>query len=462
MSSIKSSNSKFNLINERVKYGTDGGINVDSGTLVVNPITMRVGVNTLTPSSTFDISGSIKSTSIVDYNNSTGNNSQILTEVNNQNLWSYPGYNFNASDMFPENTGDVLGPPIPVTSGFWSGICCLGPDGLIYASPRSGNSVYVFNPYNNTLDLTTYANATGDFVGCCTGPNGKIYFAPGRSSFVGILDPIRKTWDNTTISSTQYPNLATTTVNGKFWRCTLVPNGKIFMAPRSATWIGVVDTNNDTYTSIDISNITGAALTKLNYVESANAKNGFLYMFPYNNSYPILKINPTDLSYTQIPQVFPFTTYNGVVTGPDGNAYGLPGPGNGTPQIRRVDTSGDVFVNSPTLNNASTFFPEGISGAVLSLQGEIWFPPNAYGTSTPHHLGKYNVFTNTFTYYNIPSAQRNQILRRVGAVLAPNGKLYFMPNFRDGSIPDQRVFALKTGIPTQDAWMMAPEFNQSG
>lgn len=379
---------------------------------------------------------------------------QILTNVNGGNIFSYSGYNFKASDMFPENTGDFLGPTLPST--FYSGVACLGPDGLIYASPRNPNPVYVFNPYNNTLDTTTYANATGDFIGCCVAPNGKIYFAPAQSTFVGILDPIRKTWDNTTITSTQYPNLGTnTTGNGKFWRCALAPNGRIFMTPRSATWIGVVDTNNDTYTSIDISNI---ALSSLNYVAAATAKNGFIYMFPHQSSYPILKINPVDLSFTQIPQVNA-TKYLGAVTGPDGNPYGIPGTVNANQQIRGIDVSGDTFINSAEdLCNNSLFFPQGANGGVVSLQGEIWFPPESYQISTPQHLGKYNISTRRYTYYNIPVAQRAGILARVGAILGPNGKLYFMPN----ASTSQTVYAFKTGTPTLPPLMMSPGFNQSG
>ena len=57
MSSIKTPNSKFNLINDRIKYGLDGGINVSSGMLLVNPATMKVGINKLNPNSTLDISG---------------------------------------------------------------------------------------------------------------------------------------------------------------------------------------------------------------------------------------------------------------------------------------------------------------------------------------------------------------------------------------------------------------------
>lgn len=55
--SIKTPNSKFTLINQRIKYGTDGGINVDQNALVVNPLNGRVGINTLTPNSNFDVSG---------------------------------------------------------------------------------------------------------------------------------------------------------------------------------------------------------------------------------------------------------------------------------------------------------------------------------------------------------------------------------------------------------------------
>lgn len=442
--------------------GTSGFFNqLKTDNLIFNSITGTSGtfnqlsVNSITGSSGF-FSGILKINQVSDSSNSTGYNTQILTNVSDNNIWSYPGYNFRGSNMFPENTGDVLGPSLP--TGSWAGISCLGPDGLIYASPRSNSPVYVFNPYNNTLDITTYASATGDFIGCCAAPNGKIYFAPANSTFVGILDPIRKTWDNTSITSTQYANLGTVTANGKFWRCTLAPNGKIFMTPRSATWIGVVDTNDNTYTSIDISAITGVGLSGLNYVASANAKNGFLYMFPHDNSFPILKIDPSTNTFTQISQVFPLTSYLGAVTGPDGNAYGIPG-NNATQRIRGINTNGDVFLDSPNLDKTSTYFPQGAQGGVLSLQGEIWFPPNSYGSSTPQHLGKYNVTTQTFTYYNINSPQ---ILRRVGAILAPNGKLYFMPNFEDGSQPDQRVFALRTGIPTQQPWMMAPEFNNSG
>ena len=57
---IKSPNSRFDLIANRIKYGTDGGINVDAGALYVNGINGRVGINTTSPQANFDISGTIR------------------------------------------------------------------------------------------------------------------------------------------------------------------------------------------------------------------------------------------------------------------------------------------------------------------------------------------------------------------------------------------------------------------
>ena len=405
----------------------------------------------------FRVSNNAKPVIVSGYNPlPPGQDTQILTNVNGANQYSYPGYNFSGADMFPVNTGDVLGPSLP--AGSWSGVNCLGPDGKIYCSPRSGSPVYVFNPYDNTLE--TIPNATGDFIGMSAAPNGKIYFAPAASTFVGILDPFTRTWDNTSITSAQYPDLALTGSNGKFWRSRLAPNGKIYMAPRSANFIGVVDTNNNTYSSIDISSIVGPVGGGLNYIQSALGKNGFLYMFPHGTNYAILKINPNTNTYTQDISNGNIS-FLGAITGPDGNPYGIPGA-FGSRVIRGIDTSGDVIFDSPLLNTTSTFFPEGAQGAVLSLQGDIWLCPNSYGLSTPQqHLAKYDVSSKLFTYYNIPVSQRDNILRRVGATLAPNGKLYYMPNFEDSGKPDQRVFAFKTGIPTLPNWMIAENFNNS-
>jgi hypothetical protein len=59
MSSVKSLNNKINLLERKIKYGDNGGINVDAGALFVNGSNGRVGVNTIFPQSNLDVSGNI-------------------------------------------------------------------------------------------------------------------------------------------------------------------------------------------------------------------------------------------------------------------------------------------------------------------------------------------------------------------------------------------------------------------
>ena len=58
MSSVKNLNNKITLLERKVKYGDNGGINVDGSTLVVNASNNRVGVGLSAPLYTFDVSTS--------------------------------------------------------------------------------------------------------------------------------------------------------------------------------------------------------------------------------------------------------------------------------------------------------------------------------------------------------------------------------------------------------------------
>lgn len=86
MTSVKTIENKFNLINNRVKYGTNNGIIIDDKTLIVDNSNNRVGIETMTPQATLDISGSLR----IDTNNiinpsgvriNIGTDTQILTNL---------------------------------------------------------------------------------------------------------------------------------------------------------------------------------------------------------------------------------------------------------------------------------------------------------------------------------------------------------------------------------------------
>ena len=239
--SIKTPNSKINLINNRIKYGTDGGINVVSNALVVNATTGRVGINTTNPTSLLDISGSLKASSIADYSNSSGNNTQVLTKVNGQNLWSYSGYNFNGADMFPQNTairfGDLSNIPLP---RYFGGV--LAPNGKIYMVPYQSPNCLILDPLTNSIDITSITNlgtGTNKWQGGCVAPNGKIYCIPRDSTSVLIIDPNNNTADTTTIS-----DLSSQT--NKWCGGVLAPNGKIYCIPRNANSVLVINPTTNT------------------------------------------------------------------------------------------------------------------------------------------------------------------------------------------------------------------------
>lgn len=65
--SIKTFNNKFNLINSRIKYGTDGGINIDQNALVVNPLNGQVGINNLNPQYNLDVCGNTNVNGLINY-----------------------------------------------------------------------------------------------------------------------------------------------------------------------------------------------------------------------------------------------------------------------------------------------------------------------------------------------------------------------------------------------------------
>lgn len=79
MSSVKNVNNKITLLERKVKYGDNGGINVDGGLLTVNASNNRVGINLSTPSYTLDVSGNSR------VSTASSGDFLILNNTNNDN-----------------------------------------------------------------------------------------------------------------------------------------------------------------------------------------------------------------------------------------------------------------------------------------------------------------------------------------------------------------------------------------
>jgi hypothetical protein len=462
MSSLKTIENKFNLINNRIKYGTDNGILVDTKTLIVDNSNNRVGINTLTPQATLDISGSfiidtnnIINTSGVRINQST--DTQILTNVNNNISWSYIQEIFDGANMIANQnvTISFLSGYVPPNQGSWGSV--LGPNGKIYTTPYLNNStIMIIDPVTDTWTIRTipttvptrsfciggvcasngkiymgsisaftgnsqpailvndvwnnnfynirinFGSLFGGYTGCCLGPNGKIYFIPRFADNVLVLNPIDESYYFITS-----PDISSGSGDRKWFSGSLAPNGKIYCAPARATSILVIDTSADTMTA-SIPSLSGlptnGTADEGKYYGGCLAPNGNIYFTPQNSvdlsaGSRFIEVNPNTDTYRYVGPTYSGTRkYAGGTVGFDGNIY------------CGSDNAGDA----------------------------IRFNPNTYAVST--------ISTSS---------------RLAGGTLAPNGKIYFYPRQGSGTTILSAVRIVKTGLPQfSDPWMLAPEFNK--
>jgi len=391
---------------------------------------------------------------------------QVLTNVNGTNIFSYPGYNYKGSNMFPGfpnagsvNQNDVSFGSYTSFTKYWGG--ALAPNGNIYFVPYLEQTVpanYVpnvgiFNPYTRTFDTTTISrtnypdisNLTNSqqFAGAVTGPNGRIYCIPARSPFVGIINPQTNTFDSTTITGIN-PTGAFLYKGG-----VLAPNGKIYCAPGSFTdiSIGVIDTVTNTFSTLAVPQpVPGTG--GYGWYGGALGRNGCIYFAPHRDSggRP-MKVDPFTNTVTHIDPSSPTllgSTY-GAVTGKDGNVYIMPFANSG---VVRIDVSNDTF------RTVAGTRPYNVQGGIIGQDGLIYMVP---GESNIANVAAFNTDTSTNTILtnclvNVPGGSDQNPY--IGAVMGPDGKIYFAPS-KSGTI-----VSVETGIPSQQPWMLAPEFNK--
>jgi hypothetical protein len=437
--SIKTPNTKINLINNRIKYGTDGGINVDSNALFVNATTGRVGINTTAPTTLLDISGSIKSSGISDYSNSTGNNTQILTNVNGQNIWSYSGYNFNGSNITPSNTLDISSIVITAEGNkYWGG--CLAPNGNIYCIPWAGTNVGIINPINDTIDRTTITNvlpASNKYIGGTCAPNGNIYCMRGGNNInnIGVI--------NTNTNTFSTLNLPYSVGDFAYAGSVLATNGLIYGIPYSDSRVMIINPINN-----DISSFDTLQNSTFKWGGGVLAPNGKIYCIPANFSrVGIIDTANNTIDITSI-NLGSAGNYFGGVLAPNGRIYCIP---RSATNVGIIDPSNNT-IDRTTISSATYPFlstSDKYMGGVLGMDGKIYCIP--WGNSTTN-VGIIDPLTNTFNSISISApAGANKY---TGGVLAPNGKIYCPPHTASN------IGIIKTNYPSLEPWMIAPEFNK--
>lgn len=339
----------------------------------------------------------------------------------------------------------------------------MAPNGNMYFMPcpfsyPSGGSplwtpnIGIYNPYTRVFDQTTLSvnnipELSGKlFWGAVTAPNGKIYGIPWESPFVPIIDSQTNRVDTTTIS---------TVISGvtyqNFRGGVLATNGRIYCTGAYAnTKIGVIDTITNTFSLLDIPQpIPGSGL---GYYGGALGANGCIYFAPHQTSggRP-LKVNPFNNTVIHMTNGPGLPTRYGAVTGKDGNVYILPFSSS---TMVRIDCSSNNDIIGEPYSNVGPTRPYAISYGINGQDGLIYLIPSQSATTS---LSAFNIDTNS--YVTMPNAFVNIAGSSIqdpwiGALMGPDGKLYFIPS-KYGTIS-----TIETGIPTQQPWMLAPEFNR--
>ena len=403
-----------------------------------------------------------------------GNDTQVLTNVNGIVNWTYPQYNSNADNNFRGFTFSYLNSSYTVPLNGWLG-CVLHPNGKIYTSPRNELSTVVIDTNTDTwtiqpISLLSQAgmNNTDNtkypsyFGGVCA-ENGKIYYFR-TSAFTGV--------STTSVLVNDVPNnrFYFITINfgsltGSYSGCCLGPNGKIYGIPRYADNVLVINPVDDSYYFITSPDVT---LVDRKWFGGVLAPNGNIYGIPARSSNVLVINTSNDTMTASIPDLSGIGVnltsgegkYWGGVLAPNGRIYCAPNNAG-------TDLSSGRYVLEidPSSNKFSYVgIDHGISGrkysgGTLGLDGNIYFPSDYNSNSPSTAVDIFN--PNTYVMTNIPLSIAGYN-RLQASCLGPNGKIYFsLGTSTSGSVPQSNAIKiLRTGYPTQQPWMMAPEYNK--
>ena len=196
----------------------------------------------------------------------------------------------------------------------------------------------------------------------------------------------------------------------------LAPNGKIYCVPYQSTAIGIIDPIASTYstTTFPTGTITGTGAGTAAYAGGVLAPNGKIYFIP-NSATVVGVVDPVANTYTTFGTAPGSSAYVGGVLAPNGKIY----------CVSQNATS--IGIIDPTANTFSTTtFPTGTitgtgaassayTGGVLAPNGKIYFIPRNATT-----VGVVDPDANTYTTFGTAPGSGAY----AGGVLAPNGKIY--------------------------------------
>jgi hypothetical protein len=373
-------------------------------------------------------------------------NSQVLMNIGGRNAWTYPQYWIQGKNFIPSRTLDVSSIQQFELSatGKYAG-AALSNRGFIYCMPDNCDNVMIINPYTNQIDNTTIsrinkatypvlASTEYLYAGGVT-YNNNIYGIPQAARAVMNINT-----NTNTVSFIDISNLTDASYN--WFGGVLAPNGIIYGMNHENTRILRIDPSSNTVSKIDISGLAGSSPY---YIGGVLAPNGNIYGVPFRAS-SVVVVNPvTNTALANIPGLTGLGSggdkWAGGVLAPNGRIYCIP------------FSSSNVLVIDPSTNTTSTIATGSAEtnkwlGGVLALDGNIYGVPLRSPSVLIIDPSRNTVNTTDISgFYTVND-------RWTGGVLAPNGKIYTVMS------RSPNVGIIKTNLPTIEPWMTAPEFNK--
>jgi len=275
-------------------------------------------------------------------------------------------------------------------------------------------------------------NFQGSFYGGVLAPNGNIFFLPYDVRVIFQFDPSEKCVTAQGVYSQQdCPNYSIDIQSAASWSSygdkygggVLATNGKIYGVPRYSNNVGEISPDAFSFTAVDIS--SKLHLSSGWYSAGVLAPNGKVYFAPKYAS-NIGEFNPSTNSFITRTTCAGCNWHVGGILAPNGKIYFVPGKY----KITFIDPSSIDDGNFASSIDIADVNPAGVQfnihthfykGGVLAPNGKIYFVP-----SLADNILVLDPFTHDYTTIDI-SSQITGDDKYFGGVLASNGIIYFVP-----------------------------------
>lgn len=379
----------------------------------------------------------LKNLTFTDNNNNSGHYGSILTTnpLTYKSLWSYQGSEYKGSNMLPYNHIEYQ--DVSMTGGtnpHRGGV--LAPNGKLYYAPSDSSNVFVYDPYTKTYEeiKTEIESLSNNYRSCVCSHKGLIYSIPYEASDILVINPYKNEIEKTISDETLL------TSENKWKSGVLAPNHKIYCAPDSRTnAILVIDTETDDVSSIDITDMSSG------FVGSVLGQDGNIYFIPHESTKVLyVDYDTEDISTIDISNDISDNKWYGGALASNGKIYCAPSDSD-YDYILTIDTT----TTPPELDYIDISEISGdYTASVYAPNGNIYM-----GSFNTEKILVLNTSNNDYEILDLDIGVEHNIW---SMILGPDLKLYAL----DNDPGQNQMISIKTGIPKEPLWMLAPEFNK--